>query len=452
MRGRVVLTISDGALAGRVWEFDERTTRFIGRSADCDPQLPDDEAHRQVSRHHCLVDINPPDARVRDFGSLNGTFLNGFRIGRRAPHHTAEQAAGIAFPEHDLNDGDELRIGDTVFRISTVTAAGPSGTRVFHACAHCGREIVNADAGRDGASVCAVCRRDPEAMLRDLLERAGAGDERLVPIAGFTVHREIGAGGMGRVYLAHDATGRSVALKMMIPVVAADTEAQDRFLREIRVTLALDHPRVVPAYHVGCADGLFFFTSEYCPGGNLRQHLDRQGGDLSVDEAIRLTVQILEGLEYAHGQGFVHRDLTPANILLTADPVPQVKIGDFGLAKAFDQAGLSGLTRTGAAGGKPHFMPYQQLVDFRHAGPPVDVWAAAACLYRMLTGTVPRDFSGGRDPWLVILGSAAVPIRERRPRLPRPLAEVIDTALRDRPEIGFSSAGELRRALLMNGL
>jgi serine/threonine protein kinase len=129
-----------------------------------------------------------------------------------------------------------------------------------------------------------------------------------------------------------------------------------------------------------------------------------------------------------------------------------VKLADFGLAKAFDQAGLSGLTRTGTAAGKPYFMPYQQVVNFLHARPAVDVWALAACLYHLLTGVYPRDFDGGQDPWQVVLQTDPVPLQRRRPDVPRPLAEVVDAALRDRPEIGFATVADLRRALLVRGI
>jgi serine/threonine protein kinase len=259
----------------------------------------------------------------------------------------------------------------------------------------------------------------------------------------------LGEGGMGRVYLARNvATGQAVALKMMLPGVAADPGARAQFMREISVTQGLDHPNIARLHEAGSHGGVFFFTSEYCAGGSLADRVAR--GRLGVDEAVPLILQALDGLEYAHGQGVVHRDLTPHNILLAADGT--VKVADFGLAKAFDQAGLSGLTRTGTAAGKPYFMPYQQVVNFRHARPAVDVWALAACLYHLLTRDYPRDFAGGKDPWQVVLQTPAVPIQKRNPDVPRPLAEVLDAALVDRPQIGFPTAADLRRALVVRGL
>jgi serine/threonine protein kinase len=145
----------------------------------------------------------------------------------------------------------------------------------------------------------------------------------------------------------------------------------------------------------------------------------------------------------------VHRDLTPHNILLgETDGSIVAKVGDFGLAKAFDQAGLSGLTRTGATAGKPWYLPRRQVIDFKNVTPAVDVWALAACLYHVLTGAYPRDFPRGKDPWQVILQIAPVPIRRREPGIPPALAEVIDEALRENPKSAFHTADELRRALL----
>jgi serine/threonine-protein kinase len=124
------------------------------------------------------------------------------------------------------------------------------------------------------------------------------------------------------------------------------------------------------------------------------------------------------------------------------------KISDYGLGKAFDTAGLSGHTRTGATAGKPWFMPRQQVINFKYAGAEVDVWAAAACLYNMLTGATPRDFPSGKDVWQAVLELEPVPIRRRDSSIPLRLAEVIDKALIDRPAILFKTAAELKKALL----
>jgi eukaryotic-like serine/threonine-protein kinase len=444
MPATITLRVTAGKLLGREFVFDERTSCVIGRASDCSPRIPDDPEHRTISRHHCLLDISPPAIRIRDFGSLNGTYVNGDKIGQRAAHLSPAEAADLSFPERDLVTGDEIKLGETVFRVH-ITAP---------ACASCGAEPPGGVAGPH----CAACggngpvmeaprEADPSAAVAGLLRRARAGERALAPIRDYTMLRELGRGGMGAVYLArHNDTGTQVALKVMLPRVAASRTARERFLREAAVSRGLRHPNIATVHEIGVTDdGAFFFTIEYCENGSLDQLAAVRGGTLPVAEAVPLTLQALDGLEHAHQRGIVHRDLSPQNILLSADGT--AKVCDFGLAKAFDQAGLSGLTRTGTAAGKPSFMPRQQVINFKYAQPAVDLWALAACLYWLLTGCHPRDFSGGKDPWRVVLQDRPVPVRDRAPGLPRALATMLDEALRDDPALPFTDAADLRRAL-----
>jgi eukaryotic-like serine/threonine-protein kinase len=139
--------------------------------------------------------------------------------------------------------------------------------------------------------------------------------------------------------------------------------------------------------------------------------------------------------------------LKPSNLFLAKvkDEVI-VKIGDYGLSKAFDLAGLSGQSMTGGAAGTPVFMCRQQLLNFKYSKPEVDVWATAACLYNMLTGYFPRNFTG--DPFLAVLQNEPVPIRQRDASIPKELAKVIDLALQEKPQIYFQTAAEFKKALL----
>jgi eukaryotic-like serine/threonine-protein kinase len=174
---------------------------------------------------------------------------------------------------------------------------------------------------------------------------------------------------------------------------------------------------------------------------------------------------VLDGLEYAHNlpykielpdgtyksvRGIVHRDLKPANFFLHyQDGKTLVKVGDYGLAKSFDFAGLSGFSRSGdRAMGTLAFMPRQQVKNFKYVQPDVDVWATAASLYYMLTGELVRDFERARDPDLAVLTEPVIPILERRGDLPRGLAAAIDRALQEEPRIYYQSVGDFRRAIL----
>jgi hypothetical protein len=462
MPASVTLTVIGGSPAGREFSFSERTTCIAGRADDCDRRFVE-EGSKIVSRHHCLFDINPPDVRVRDFGSLNGTFVNGEMIGRREEGQTPQQGARRVFLEHDLSDGDEVRVGDTVLRVG-VFAEPPK--RALRVCAKCGRDVA-AEVGerRAGEFVCAACKRDPREILVRILRRAESGDRDLLAIRGYEVVKELGRGGRGAVFVArHAESGEIVALKVMLPAVAVEKRAKDEFLRETENTRALKHRNVVELRDAGCSQGTFFFTLELCDAGSVDQLMARRGGKVSVDEACWVVLQALDGLVYAHaaeipkvkladgsiatGRGLVHRDLKPHNLFMAGSGSQRVvKVGDFGLAKAFDQAGLSGHTLTGTVGGTVMFMPRQQLVNYKYATPEVDVWAMAATLYYMLTGAPPRHFPAGVDPIRVVLDTDAVPIRQRDRSIPQELASVIDSALVDKPQIGVKTAAELKRAI-----
>jgi eukaryotic-like serine/threonine-protein kinase len=501
MPSKVTLKVVQGELSEREFVFEERTTCLIGRDGDCNPRIPNDAAHKTISRHHCLLDINPPDVRVRDFGSLNGTYVNGKRIGRRERGQTPEQAAQVRYPEYDLKDGDEIRLQATVFKVAVfvpttcskcaveIPEAEKSAARIadkVHVCTSCRKKRepppakapvprcakcgcdVSAEVGdnRRGDCVCLSCRADPFELLKQLLGRADQGDQSLIAVQGYAVLKELGRGGMGAVYLArHEKTGEQVALKVMLPRVAVEERAKAMFLRETANTRALRHRHVVELRDSGCSWGTFFFTLEFCDGGSVDRLMALRGGKLSVDEAVSIVLQALDGLIYAHqadirqvklsdgstanARGIVHRDLSPNNLFLSGSGSSRIaKVADFGLAKAFDTAGLSGQTSTGMAAGKPYFMPRQQVVNFKFAMPEVDVWAMAASLYQMLTGRfVPRDFPRDQDPWAVVLNTAAVPIRRRDPSIPARLAEVIDYALIDKPEIKVKTAAQFKKML-----
>jgi pSer/pThr/pTyr-binding forkhead associated (FHA) protein len=448
MSSKVTLTITSGNLKGREFTFDTRTTCIIGRAKDCYPKIPDDEKHRTISRYHCLLDINPPDIRVRDFGSKNGTFVNGKKIGQREAHQTPEEAAQIQFPEYDLQGGDEFTLSDTSFRVGV--ALDPEIVKTLQ---HQTPPVIPSN------------QANLWEMLQAFLLKGVANESHIGVLGDYVLLKELGRGGFSLVYLArHKQTNEEVALKVMLPKVAANQRAVNWFLREVENMKVLKHPNVVGLKEFGYADETFFFTMEYCDGGSVVDLMEKRGfSTLPIGEAVAIILQVLDGLTYTHnaeipnvrladgsfakGRGLIHRDLKPGNIFLANVGGKQVaKIGDYGLAKAFDQAGLSGQTMTGNVVGTPYFMPRQQVVDYKYAQPDVDVWAAAACLYVMITGYSPRNLQG-QDPFLAVLQNDAVPVRDRTSAIPQPLATVIDRALIDNPDIYYKSAAEFKQAL-----
>ncbi|MEO5358013.1 MAG: serine/threonine-protein kinase [Nitrospirae bacterium YQR-1] len=501
MPAKVVLEVTEGKLKGKKYKFLERTTCILGRGVDCNPRLPDDDEHRTISRHHCLLDINPPGIRIRDFGSLNGTYVNGHKIGQRLKTQNINEISQMEFPEYDLKKGDEIKLGTTVFKVRTyespicsdcgveLPADNPDALRMpdgryicrrcsenkdkdkkdngfalLTTCTSCGKSPGKGSIDQS-SGLCTVCREDPVKVAKSYV----LGDEKdskdAFEIHGYKIISEIGKGGMGAVYLAkHIETGREVALKVMLSEVAVNERSREMFLREVENTKHLKHQNVVQLLDYGNSRGTFYFTLEYCEGGSIDKLMLARGGKLDVDEATTLVLQSLDGLHYAHTleipnvkladssivtlKGLIHRDIKPTNIFLTETGGVRIsKIADFGLGKAFDAAGLSGYTRTGASAGTPVFMSRQQVINFKYSKPEADVWAMAASFYYMLTGRFPRDFPKGKDPWYIVLQSKPVSILKRNPNIPKKLAEVIDEALIDQPEIKFKTALDFKRAL-----
>jgi len=246
MLGKVHFQFADGAMKGKAFVFEEHDTFIFGRAADCHARLPEDDT--LVSRHHFLVEVNPPAARLRDLGSLNGTQVNGQKIGGRNKGETPEQGAKRRHPEIDLQDGDQLRVGHTVLQVKTETSpsAGPAcSERVREEMARLIFDLNAADS--------------PEA--RQIVEQQ---------VGGYIIEKELGRGGFGAVYRARRTTDQQrVAVKVMLPRAAVDQTSVDRFLREIRSTAALRHPHIVSVLDAGSSEGIFYFVMEYCAGRSL---------------------------------------------------------------------------------------------------------------------------------------------------------------------------------------
>jgi serine/threonine-protein kinase len=273
------------------------------------------------------------------------------------------------------------------------------------------------------------------------------------PIPGYRIVRELGRGGMGLVYLAIRTTdGIPAALKTTMPAAdTSDTEIR-RFLREAEILGKLRHPHIVSFLEMGRANGRIFFAMEFVTGIDAYQLLKTEG-PLAVPRAVNLICQVLEALEYAHGQTFVHRDIKPSNLLVTkVDGREWVKVTDFGLARVYQTSRMSGLTLMGERGGTYPFMAPEQITHFREVQPAGDQYAAAATLYNLLTDCYLFDVAGKIEQWLVkVLQEEPVPIRDRRPDVPKRLADVIHRALAKEPAKRFADVGTMRKALAKFG-
>ncbi|MDR1633301.1 MAG: protein kinase [Dysgonamonadaceae bacterium] len=317
------------------------------------------------------------------------------------------------------------------------------------------------DEGSNGTNICSKCRKNPVNILQHLLHLAMQGKGEEVNIVGYRNVKSLGQGGMGQVWLVeNEKTRERMALKVMLPDCARDERSIKIFLREAYTGCALKHTNVVNHHNFGRSGNIFFILMELCEGGSVDKLLETKGGSLGRSEqdmaiATSITLQVLDGLYFSHNalipvvmsnnetekrKGVVHRDFKPANIFIANTDLsrPIAKVADFGLAKSFDAAGLTSLSKGGGTCGTIVFMPRQQLRDSRYAKPDVDVWAAAASYYYMLTGQLVRDFRGRSTGELYkeVIYNSPVPVLKRNSRIPEKLAQVIDTALQEEPKIG----------------
>jgi hypothetical protein len=258
---------------------------------------------------------------------------------------------------------------------------------------------------------------------------------------GYAIESLLGRGGMGAVYLAtHARLGRKVALKVVAPELAHDEGFRARFLRESQLAASLDHPNVIPIYDAGEVDGILFLAMRYVSGPSV-QTLLRARGTISVEEALRVTEQIGGALDAAHGAGLVHRDVKPANVLLS-ESGDHAYLCDFGLAK---EASSQGTTRTGSFLGTVDYCAPEQI-EGRDVDGRADLYSLGAVLFHCLSGQPPylRETDFGvleahlRDP-LPALSTT-------RPGLPAELDGVLATAMAKHPEVRYASGRELAAA------
>jgi len=262
--------------------------------------------------------------------------------------------------------------------------------------------------------------------------------------AAYTITRELGAGGMARVFVAREnALDREVVVKVLPPDLGAGINVE-RFRREIQLAAKLQHPHIVPVLTAGASDGLLFYTMPLIEGESLRTRLTRSG-ELPIGETIRLLRDVADALEYAHARGVVHRDIKPENILLSGH---HAFVTDFGVAKALSVAtGEVNLTSAGIALGTPTYMSPEQATGDPGTDHRTDLYSLGIVGYEMLCGRPP--FTGLNLPQLLAAQATAdpPPIVGHRSNVPPELAEVIERCLEKRPADRPQSAQELREQL-----
>ncbi len=272
--------------------------------------------------------------------------------------------------------------------------------------------------------------------MKDAFERLNSA-----LVGRYTIERELGAGGMAVVYLAEDVKHRRQVAVKVLNSELAETLGAERFLREIEIAAGLSHPHILPLLDSGEADGLLYYVMPYVDGESLRERLAREV-ELPVGEAAEILKDVADALAYAHGQGVVHRDIKPDNVMLSGR---HALVMDFGVAKAVSAAAVDGsLTTAGMALGTPAYMAPEQAAADPHIDHQADIYAVGVMAYEMLAGQPP--FVAGTAQQVLAAHMSQPPelVTQRRAAVPATLADVVMKCLEKRPADRWQTAEELQ--------
>lgn len=404
---QIKLTVTAGPHEGNEFVFEGRDTFLVGRSQDAHFQLSKDDPF--LSRRHFLIEINPPRCRITDMKSRCGTFVNGKKI-----------------DSAELIGGDLIRAGRTVLRIAVTGLPQP-----------------------EQASTVTLLGV-PEAASPSHSTKEGTPGIGVPTLPGLAIEAEIGRGSMGVVYRARRLSDDlMVAVKTIHPIRGAGAKERALFVREAKILRELHHSHIVRYLDACECENQLYLITEFVRGLDAAKLLEKRG-PFDLPQAVRIACQLLRALDYAHARGIVHRDIKPSNILLEKrEKKPSVvKLADFGLARAYEASGLSGLSMQGEVCGTFGFMPPEQVTHYRQVKPSGDQYSAAATLYQLLTGKFVHDLPKKyADVMAHIVTQDFVPIDKRRDDLPAGFVAVLHRALSREPENRFESAKEFMEKL-----
>lgn len=389
---QIHLKVIDGPHQGQEFTFGRHDTFLVGRSRHAHFQLPIKDKY--VSRIHFMVEVNPPQCRLVDMGSHNGTFVNG------------QPALAV-----DLKDGDQIRAGRTTFKLQLE------------------RELTDSDI---------VVPRPSEA-------HASAADR----VPGCLLDGKIRSDSLGTVHHAkRKADGLIVSVRTLIPDAPGSPEQVEAFLAEARTLLELDHPGIVRLLDLGHAEGLLYFVMRGATGSDAEALL-KALGPFSEERTVHILDRILEALHYAHEKKIVHRGLRPSNVLIGARGGKEtIQLMDFGLARLYQASPLSGLSLTEDIAAYAPYLPPEVITNHQNASPVSDQYAAAATAYTLLTGQPVYDFPDETHlQYSLLLQQQPVPIRQRRPDVSDALAGVLHRALQRNPANRYRDVSTFRQAL-----
>jgi len=363
------LVVISGPDQGRTIPVEEGQTLFIGRGEGASPRLADPH----VSRSHCRLEVDAGKYRLTDLGSRTGTFVNDQQV-----------------PWHDLKPGDEIRIGSTRLRF-------------------------NLEGALDATTlVGGLAKPKPAAPATPVQELVGA------KIAFFEIQKKIATGTSAVVFRAHDAEhDRVVALKVLWPETTESEEEVQRFVRAMKTMMPIRHPNIVELYAAGKTGPYCWLAMEYVEGESLVQVIQRIGtvGMLDWQDAFRVAVHVARALEAAYARDIIHRNITPANILLRASD-KLAKLGDLMLAKALAGSLARQITRRGELVGDVLYMSPERTRSEAEVDGRSDIYSLGATVYALLTGRPP--FEGDALPEVITRIRQAEPVKPKKYQLSIP--------------------------------
>ncbi len=416
-----------GPLQGKTFTYSEYQKVTVGRDKKATLCLDD----KKLSKFHFILEILPSaSVFLKDLGSTNGTFVGSGTSSSKVTLRKIDQT--------NIENGDYIKAGDVLLRISWPLKKVVQP----HVCERCGVQVMlnKSEVEHDGKILCLKCQGKTEFVE----------GKRIGP---FEVVRKLGEGNMGIVYLVKHSTHQHLfAIKILRPNLTPDKIQVDRFLREAACGMQAKHKNIVRHFQAGYSTegGFFYIPMEYVQGFDCDTYMQKLKRPMTLAEANPLIWQLLDSVEYLHQCKIVHRDIKPRNILLAQEGNSFiVKLSDFGLAKNYEEAGLSGLTMTSHIVGTLNYLAPEQCINARDVDPKADIYSLGATLYFFWAAHPVFSNAGTTLHQMIqrILFEEPPSLTEANPQIPKPIARIVMQCLSKEPEDRYPNVTHLKKAL-----
>lgn len=446
------LEVVHGPHTGTVWVFDRRQELTLGRMPPSQLRLPNETT---MSRTHLRMTLDDRGGRIEDLKSSNGTRVNGVRVALATLSNKDVIEIGqtqilFLFQNEYSHVGQDESMGVTSIETSDSSDAVGSDSRPSPApefeSTRLERPRKNPLSDSDSlvtplvasAPIAETIAPSEEDLPATRL--AATGSSIPTQVGPYRMIKLLGQGGMATVHLAeHLRTNKKFAVKLIRSDVPVSDKQTQLFFREAGVLTRLNHPRIVKAIEFGMERRTPYLVMQYIPTIDLFELLQESSAQERIKIAAWSVFCVLQALHYAHSQGIIHRDIKPGNLLAYRDGRHlRVKLADFGLAKCYEDAGLSQMTNERSLRGTLAYMAPEQFENSRDASPLVDLFACGACLYRLTTGTLPNVMAE-RMQTLHRLQSDK--------QIPDSFQAIIRRSIQENPASRFTTATEFATAL-----